>query len=339
MNTFIIIFRKLKDLHRLHGKYKQALLILFILLIGGAVSIYLLERSQNDQFKTFVDGLWWAIVTITTVGYGDKYPVTVAGKIVALIVMFGGIGSFGYIAGSLLEDIIKKGQGKMTVLYEDHYVICSYSFKADKIIKELKAELKKKRIVLIADKEENPVSDMDDVTFVRGDSTKETTLEKANVGKANTVIVLADGEMDDYMADAHSVLTTLAVKHISPNCKVVAESLNPENIEHFQRAGADEIICTGALSSKLIFRSSIYSGVANLFKELLTNSYGHEIYSGKVPDYLVNSEYKNALAKLKESEAILIGIQQGDQFITNPPGKTLLQKDDKLIYIAPHRVI
>ncbi|KUK64763.1 MAG: Kef-type K+ transport system, predicted NAD-binding component [Desulfotomaculum sp. 46_80] len=66
---------------------------------------------------------------------------------------------------------------------------------------------------------------------------------------------------------------------MNPSCKIIVESLNPENIDHFRRAGADEIICIGDISSKLIFRSSMYSGVTNLFRELLTNDYGNEIYS------------------------------------------------------------
>lgn len=339
MSIFLSIYKKLKIIIRVHGRYRQAFFILLSLLIGGSILIYLLERGVNEQFATPGDGLWWAIVTITTVGYGDKYPVTAAGRLVALIVMFGGIGSFGYIAGSLLEDLIKREQGKMAINCENHYVICSYSFKADNIIKEIKAELKDCKIVLIADREENPLSGTGGVSFVRGDSTKEAVLQKANVAKAKTCIVLADNKMDEYMADAHSVLTTLAIQHLNPSCKIIAESLNPENVDHFRRAGADEIISTGDISSKLIVRSSLYPGVTNLFHELMTNNFGNEIYSGVVPDYLINYEFEKAITKFRESQAILIGVYQDGRFIANPPANTLLKKDDLLIYIAPNKVI
>jgi Trk K+ transport system NAD-binding subunit len=115
--------------------------------------------------------------------------------------------------------------------------------------------------------------------------------------------------------------------------------LNPENVGHFRRAGADETICTGDISSKLIFRSSIYPGVTNLFRELMTNNFGNEIYSGIVPDYLIDCNFEQAFIKLRESAAILIGVYQNSRFITNPPANTLLHKDDLLIYIAPNKVL
>jgi voltage-gated potassium channel len=339
MSILLNIFRKVINITATQKNYNQAVMIFLSLIILGSLSIYYLERNINEHFLTFGDALWWTIVTITTVGYGDKYPLTTAGKVIAVIVMFGGIASFGYVAGSLLENIIKKGQGKVTIIFESHYIICSYSFKADIIINELKSELRSPKTVLIADRDVNPLNNSDGILFVRGDSTKEVILQKANARKAKTVIILADNKMDDYIADSHSILTALAIRHMNPSCKIIVESLNPENIDHFRRAGADEIICTGDISSKLIFRSSIYSGVTNLFRELLTNDYGNEIYSGIVPDYLINVEFGKALKKLKDSEAILIGIYRKDIFLTNPPTDFLLQKGDFIIYIAQKKII
>jgi len=318
----------------------KALAILLTLLIGGSISIYFFERGINEHFGNLGDSLWWSIVTITTVGYGDKYPISAAGRLVALIVMFGGIGSFGYIAGTMLEDYVKREKGKITVNFENHYVICSFSFKANNIIKEIRAEIKNCRIVLIADREENPLGgNIEGISFIRGDSSKEAILQQANISKAKICIVMADSKMDDYMADAHSILTTLAIRHLNPSCKIIAESLNPENVAHFRRAGIDEIICTGDISSKLIVRSSIYNGITNLFNELMTNNFGNEIYSGAVPNDLINCEFEQALIKLRETEAILIGIFQNGRLLTNPPSNTVLRRDDLLIYIAPNKVI
>lgn len=69
---------------------------------------FLFEKdSPTGHFKTFWDALWWGIVTTTTVGYGDKFPVTVGGKIVAIVLMLTGIGTIGLLAGSLANAFIK----------------------------------------------------------------------------------------------------------------------------------------------------------------------------------------------------------------------------------------
>jgi voltage-gated potassium channel len=70
---------------------------IFILLITTIASILILvvEVSENSNIKTAEDAIWWAFVTITTVGYGDYYPVTVWGRIVSLMLMISGVGLFG----------------------------------------------------------------------------------------------------------------------------------------------------------------------------------------------------------------------------------------------------
>ena len=62
----------------------------------AAIQITIIERvSPSGNIKNFSDGLWWAFTTITTVGYGDKYPVTTEGRIIAAILMTAGVGLFG----------------------------------------------------------------------------------------------------------------------------------------------------------------------------------------------------------------------------------------------------
>ncbi|WP_299685277.1 potassium channel family protein [uncultured Vibrio sp.] len=76
------------------------ILLLVILLTIGAGTILLLEhQNPNANITTGDDALWWAFVTISTVGYGDHYPVTTAGKLVASLVIISGVGVFGMISG------------------------------------------------------------------------------------------------------------------------------------------------------------------------------------------------------------------------------------------------
>lgn len=79
-----------------------------LLLFGGAYAEWLFERNVNPgHFANFGEALWWAIVTTTTVGYGDKYPFTLGGRIVASILMLVGIGLIGTLAATFSNALIK----------------------------------------------------------------------------------------------------------------------------------------------------------------------------------------------------------------------------------------
>ena len=67
----------------------------FILVLFGSISILMVETAPDSKILTGGDALWWTLTTITTVGYGDLYPVTPAGRVVASILMIGGVGLFG----------------------------------------------------------------------------------------------------------------------------------------------------------------------------------------------------------------------------------------------------
>jgi voltage-gated potassium channel len=72
-----------------------------LLVVACAYVAYQVERPVNDQFADFGDSVFWAIVTITTVGYGDIVPVTTVGRLMSVVLMFSGVGLLGVLAGTL----------------------------------------------------------------------------------------------------------------------------------------------------------------------------------------------------------------------------------------------
>ena len=89
---------------------KVLLASIFVAYIS-AIQITIAERTvDGSNIKNFGDGLWWAITTVTTVGYGDRYPTTTEGRLIAIALMIMGISLMGVITASVAAWFVKMGQ-------------------------------------------------------------------------------------------------------------------------------------------------------------------------------------------------------------------------------------
>jgi Ion channel. len=84
---------------RISGTFSTVSLVSFLMLIFGSISILQVEKLPECNIKTAGDAIWWAFVTITTVGYGDRYPITTEGRIIAAFLMITGVALFGTFTG------------------------------------------------------------------------------------------------------------------------------------------------------------------------------------------------------------------------------------------------
>lgn len=83
-------------------------LLAFLLICLSSIAILQVEHAPHSNIKTAEDAVWWSYTTITTVGYGDLYPVTSAGRLVAIILMTFGVGVFGTLAAYISSTFINK---------------------------------------------------------------------------------------------------------------------------------------------------------------------------------------------------------------------------------------
>ncbi len=87
--------------------------IVISIMLLGAFGFYTFEYGHNPNVHTFFDSIWWAIVTMTTIGYGDIYPMTTGGRVVAILLIFSGIGAFGALIGFIDQYVISRNREKM----------------------------------------------------------------------------------------------------------------------------------------------------------------------------------------------------------------------------------
>ncbi len=90
----------------------------FLLVIFGSIAILICEQTPDSNIKTAEDAIWWSITTITTVGYGDKYPVTFEGRVLAMSMMIAGLGLFGTLSGIFASFFLGSGEDEAGELKE-----------------------------------------------------------------------------------------------------------------------------------------------------------------------------------------------------------------------------
>ncbi|MES2697573.1 MAG: potassium channel family protein, partial [Verrucomicrobiota bacterium] len=79
---------------------------MFLLVVLASIAILLCEKDPASNIKTADDAIWWSVTTVTTVGYGDRYPVTEVGRFVAMALMVAGVGLFGGLSGIIASKFL-----------------------------------------------------------------------------------------------------------------------------------------------------------------------------------------------------------------------------------------
>lgn len=102
--------------NRAKSTFATVAFISIVMVIFSSIAILNLENEPESNIKTASDALWWSFVTITTVGYGDKFPITYEGRIVAAFLMTAGVGLFGtftaFVASLFMEVEQKKEEAR-----------------------------------------------------------------------------------------------------------------------------------------------------------------------------------------------------------------------------------
>ncbi len=356
----IFVIKSLKKFLLKHNTFysilKGVFFALLIIIISGTSFYYFENPAEvfNSDVKakyTYIDSIWWAFVTITTVGYGDYSPSTLEARVIAVLFCFiGGISLVGYLLGSVADTIMasksKKRRGLMELKLEDHVLICYYPSmeKVREIILEIKEDSSYhgRDIVLVNDQiDELPVEfeDIVKLHFIKGNPSSSDVLKRANVETAKAAIVLARSASEPD-SDNNTLAAVLMIEKLHPAIKTVAEVISKEKIELLENAGCDEIVSMETISSGLIVQTLQDEGVIECVNELVTNISGTtQFYSINVTNTLIGKKFcelRSFLARFNQ-DVIILGIFRGKRIILNPGKDEPFIKGDKIIFIAHER--
>ncbi|MHA1648568.1 MAG: potassium channel family protein [Candidatus Helarchaeota archaeon] len=322
-------FRKLYELLQklsttLFGKI---ILLTVIFILIGMFGLYFVEYPKY----TLIESLYWTIITITTIGFGDITPDTMAGQFLAIILAFFGV-ALGTLTFAMIMEFIldtrffqRRRFLKMVQKMDEVILICGFNERIRISIQELNKDAIK--IVLVNNE---PVPDDWDThwgAYIQGNPTDDQTLLKAGVQKATKALI----SLDD---DGDTLLTVLTIQALNNDCYIIAEVKNKANIKHFKRVNCNQIICQEEILGKFMNITLILPQLYPAYNELISME-GNEIYYLKqVSDYL-NKTFEETMHLIKEKyDALLIGFVRQDKTILNPTFSEKIQENDMLLVIS-----
>ncbi|MCP8969823.1 potassium channel family protein [Ectobacillus ponti] len=311
----------------------RLIIMLLVFTVGFGAAIHVIEPHT---FPTVADGIWWALVTIFTVGYGDLVPDTYAGRALAAVLIVIGTGFGAYYMVSFATELISKQylneRGKKAVTVRGHIVIVGWNERVKHIVSQCRTLLPQQQLVLIDETLPTLPREFTHLSFIKGCPYNDDVMKKSNVAHASTIIITADKEKSESDADTASVLTILTAKGLNPDLYCIAEMLTSHQIFNAKRAGANEIVQANKLTSCLLTSSILFPSISETCTALVNPITADNI--SLVPYEMEKQEsFRDCNIRLQQQNILLLGVKRDGHDYINPQHPFFLQEEDTLIVI------
>lgn len=308
------------------------LIVLFVFFSFG-ITIHFLEPKT---FPSVYDGIWWAIITASTVGYGDYVPHTFWGRLTGLILILFGVAFVSSYFGTLAVSAFSKQndftEGKISFKGKGHTIIVGWNERSRELISKLTNTHNPQMIILIdSTLEANPVNSRF-VHFIKGKAHVDETILKSDIDTAKKVLITADRGSPELQADMNSILTLLTIKGLCPNVKCIVEILTAEQVINAIRAGADEIIQSNKLIS-VFMGNSLHCNNEGLLSDVVHQLEENRLSLLPLQEHEIGKTFQEIHHELLTKGFLLIGIKRAEETLLHPSHSTQIHTQDQLIVL------
>lgn len=325
----------------------RAVLLLAAVLLYGTTGFLYFERPGNPDLSAS-DALWYCLVTLTTVGYGDYFPKTPGGRyLVGVPLLVLGVGLLGFllsvVATALISARNKEAKGMNPARTRQHVVIIHHPGHdpllrlMDELVQDPAIGRDAAFVLVDPDLDELPPAlSSRGVHFVRGDPSRDETLARAGIDRARHAVVLRRPG-DARTADALNVAVALAIEARAPQVNTVVECSEPATVELLRKAGCDRAVCAGRFEALYVTQELLNPGVQDVVADLLSTGDGQQLYVTPVvaPAGAVVAQLRHAL---QQQGHVLIGVQRAGANLLNPSDTLTLIEADRAVSMGPHRL-
>ena len=287
------------------------LIIVIILLYGILGSMYIMELDIYDS-------IYYTIITLATVGYGDIFPITPLQKIFSVTLALSGVGILAYIVTFIISSVTQNLQDmrsgrimeRKLADMQNHYILCGFGRVGTAVYEEL---MKRNQKVLIIEKNEEKLEDIEEnenVILLNGNATEDKTLKKLNIDKSLGVIVATGSDVDNLFI----VLTT---RELYNDAWIVSRASKKESIKRLKHAGANKVISPESSGGTDIYFAAVQPNLVHITERHGVDFIGKELdILRKYNCHLENIEYHFHGIKTPVSRTIgVLDESEEDNFI------------------------
>ncbi len=318
------------------------LAIMFFMAIAfGSTIIFIYEGAGvNDNIHTFFDAVYWSVITISTVGFGDISPVTTEGRVATIFLVVGGVGVIAFftsivttaLSTRLLALKEEKVIGEANALKE-FVIICGYG-RMGKVLAQEFIKIKQKFIIIDHEDEVFSHANTQNILSIKGDATDSGFLSTIGINKGASSIVAITND------DAVNLSIILTARSQNPDINIIARANNQKVKKKLFLAGANEVVSANEISA-LVAAEYIGQPIAfEAIDDILLNT------EGAIMDEVEIIEKSNYIGHKLENidftqfNLTLIGIVEtsnNKKFIFNPQPEQYIIKESDILIIIGHK--
>ncbi|SMO32536.1 voltage-gated potassium channel [Saccharicrinis carchari] len=310
------------------------LVALFLIVLMGSVGFMAIEKYA------FIDALYMTVITVSTVGFREVFPLSDAGKLFTVVLIIFSLGSFGYVItsvtrlvveGALRQSYKQYKVNKKIVKLEDHIIVCGYGRNGYQACIELKEHGEK---FVIVDKRDNVVTRIlkdPDLLYVQGDASSEDVLDAAQIRRAKALITALP-------SDADNIFVVLTAREMNPKLKIISRASQFRSDIKLRHAGANNVIMPdrigGQRMAKLVTQPDVVEFVEYI---LLQKSKEVKLIEVECNAMSAQSADKTILEMnlRKKTGANLMGLKTPEgTYIYNPSPLLKISPRDKLFVLG-----
>ena len=309
-------------------------LVLFGILTSGVAGYQIIEGWG------FLDSLYQTVITVSTVGFKEVYPLSGAGKVFTILLVMMGISFFAYAATQLVRLVV---DGKIAELFgrrrmekalknlKDHCIVCGYGRMGTVVAENLRVE---GQAMVIVDRDPERVRAATEEGFVaiEGDATQESVLARAGIDRARSVAAVLPDDPDN-------LYLTITAKAMNPALRVVAKAMTNEGKVRLEKVGADTVISLYSIGGDRMSAALSAPEVVDFIDIAYGKGGRVRVEEIRLPENcrLAGRTIANTGFKDRYGITVLV-IKRGDEIIVPSPSETLAGGDVLLVMGKPDRV-